>query len=451
MVIAVVCACGDSKNAPVDTDAAVPDDGVTADAFEPDVPLPGHVDVYLLGIIPEVGTRVVFAAPDNTLIADVVTDASGKASAAMDAGYVTIVRPFPGTATAKIVTTIMGVKAGDSLKISSSAGQVNTVPPKATVNIPAGDDVTGWLHAPCVAQNAGIGVANPMDVDPEIRCRQNVGILARLHTPTDQFTYLGAQNLVAGTTYTLPAWQPTASTTYTLAVPATARFRFGASQYVLSDLGAYYTDDGALSNTTGGVTSLTATFDRPTIGDGLMYAGRMYRTDDTALGFQHVMHRVPAAATATIDIGARLARWFYQPAVQNSPPRMLYPTSGTDGAASATIGWLSFHYFSSGTSVRWEILDGGLPANGAYNFPKPPIGDLAFDGSDTVNTGVSPRVSVLTFTGGITYDELRPTIANEIDFTSHRIDSHYAIHQTAYYLMRAHANITSMQFSTSPE
>lgn len=66
---------------------------------------------------------VYFQAANGTLVAKVVTDAAGVASAVMEpGGFVTTVNPFGGKRQAEDVRTFAGVKPGDHLKLHDATG-----------------------------------------------------------------------------------------------------------------------------------------------------------------------------------------------------------------------------------------------------------------------------------------------------------------------------------------
>ncbi|HTL31781.1 MAG TPA: carboxypeptidase-like regulatory domain-containing protein [Kofleriaceae bacterium] len=88
---------------------------------------------------PVAGVAVVFMNPDDSVVADSVTDAQGVAVATMPTGSVTVIREdASSTDPAGAVYTYVGVKAGDKLDLALPALTASS-PMTVTVRVPEGD------------------------------------------------------------------------------------------------------------------------------------------------------------------------------------------------------------------------------------------------------------------------------------------------------------------------
>ena len=111
------------------------------------------------GAVPQVDVKVLFQAPDDSLIAEVVTDEAGNATADMPkGGLVTVIRTYApdaaGVDPLDHLYTYVGVKAGDKLELVGALRSELVRIIKVKVNLDPGTPVT--VSAPC---GAGSGTA----------------------------------------------------------------------------------------------------------------------------------------------------------------------------------------------------------------------------------------------------------------------------------------------------
>ncbi|MFN0253664.1 MAG: hypothetical protein ACKV2T_42745 [Kofleriaceae bacterium] len=138
---------------------------------EPDVPTNEVRVVVKDALAPQAGVRVIFQNADDSVIAEVMTDASGVASAQMTTGNVSIIRtytpvipPPPEGNRVPEVYTYVGVKGGDMLELGKSEPTSTTTPGAIVVTVP---EINGTLNVktPCgsgagEAPNIAITVTN---------------------------------------------------------------------------------------------------------------------------------------------------------------------------------------------------------------------------------------------------------------------------------------------------
>lgn len=151
-LIPLVAACGDDGVKHLAD--APPQQPIDAPVVQPDGP-PAPVQITITNDgAPVAGVAVYFQAPDSTLIAMAMTDATGVASAAMPhGGFVTAVDPQPAPTPPPVVAggethslrTFAGVKPGDKLEINNFDDQL-PAPPTVTIslNLPS-DDTTATV------------------------------------------------------------------------------------------------------------------------------------------------------------------------------------------------------------------------------------------------------------------------------------------------------------------
>ncbi len=120
---------------------------------------------------PQAGVRVIFQNADDSVIAEVMTDANGAASAEMTAGNVSVIRtyapvtpPPPEGNRVPEVYTYVGVKGGDLIELGKSEPTSEVTPSAIVVHVP---EVNGTVtvKTPCgsgqgEAPNVAITVTN---------------------------------------------------------------------------------------------------------------------------------------------------------------------------------------------------------------------------------------------------------------------------------------------------
>jgi hypothetical protein len=152
-----LAACGgdDDGAAPPDAPSASPDADTGVDAAPPDAA--DSTPVTLTAGVgfgePQVGSSVVFLAPDDTVILDTTLDANGQASAAMPAGgSVAMILPPPsalaGSPSLGTVWVWTGVEPGDQLVFGRPSPGVDS----ATVTVPVYAGATQYRVATSCGQ-----------------------------------------------------------------------------------------------------------------------------------------------------------------------------------------------------------------------------------------------------------------------------------------------------------
>ena len=137
----------------------------------PDVPTNEVRVVIKDALAGQAGVRVIFQNADDSVIADVMTDASGAASAQMTAGNVSVIRtyapilpPPPEGNRVPEVYTYVGVKGGDLIELGKSEPTSTSTPGAIVVTVP---EIQGTVtvKTPCgsgagEAPNVAITVTN---------------------------------------------------------------------------------------------------------------------------------------------------------------------------------------------------------------------------------------------------------------------------------------------------
>jgi hypothetical protein len=136
-----------------------------------DTPPATDVEVRVAdGNVPQSGVRVFFQNPDDSLIAETVTDATGSAKVAMTAGNVTVLRLFPAPtlpdepARTPELYTYVGVAAGDVLELGDPVVDADVASPSAIlVKVPETAQGTITVMTPC-GQGQGTAPLIPVTV-----------------------------------------------------------------------------------------------------------------------------------------------------------------------------------------------------------------------------------------------------------------------------------------------
>jgi len=421
----VILGCSSSPRAqddaavpPVDV-TPVPDccdlDGPPIDAAVDapiDAPPPGLVTVHVFSPFDgrPFAARVLFAGPHDELIADVMTDAQGHAAVAMAAGYVTMIRP--SNTTGFDLTTVLGVKQGDTIEIGVYGGDFTELGTE-TIVLPALPGNPGaQVFTPC----GFLSTQQPVYVNPA--CRQGVGVLGRSSGPTPMYSYLANHTMTAGATVQMPAWQPAATTQVTLTgLPQSTTISPFLEMF--TDVGLRYDEADKDFSTGGGRGPVQSFFHAPLAGD-LLYRSTLRRSDDNQLGDQAVYVRTPAAAAVTFAMSDLTARWLSPTAIDLGGPSPAFAWV-QEGEDTGTIGWFSTRYFGSAGFVRWDIVGpflnrgrpGPLLSAGTFTLPQLPDPGLRISVFSDIYYA---RIRLLALNPEVTYDELRPTIARLFDF-----------------------------------
>lgn len=296
---------------------------------------------------------MLFAGPADELIADVMTDAQGHASAHMAAGYVTVIRP--SNSIGFDLTTVLGVKQGDTIEFGVYPGDFTSLG-GATIQLPMlSNNQTAQVFTPC----GFLSTLQPVYADPA--CSQHIGILGRSSGTAPLYTYLTNQTLTAGGTIQMQAWQAMVLTQVTL-TGLVGSHKISPVISPFTDIGLRY-QEGDKDFATGSGHGPVQNYWRPPFNADLLYRTRITRSDDSALGDQEVFARTPAAAAVSFAMSDLEARWLYPPAVDltGPSPTFIWPQQGQD---TATVGWFSTRYTGRAGAVRWDIVGSFLNAGG---------------------------------------------------------------------------------------
>lgn len=430
IALLVAAGCSNRPRAQADDAGISPGDAAEIDGRLPDAlpdaapeaapdaavdapPPPGIVTVHVFDPfddIPSIGTRVLFAGPNDELIADTVTDAEGHTSARMAAGYVTVIRPSSVSVIDLNLTTVLGVKQGETIELGAYARDTTHLGTTTPLLPPLPPDRSATVFTPCTSGGQVLTVF----ADPA--CREHVGILARAFgVDPALYSYLADQTLSAGGTVQMPAWQPMANT-HVVLPDQTNPPRIVLSPFitVISDAGLYseFPRNGTID----------LNFWRPTIGGDVLFRTPLTRADDPFIGKQEVAARAAGADEMSFQLADLTARWLRRPVVDASGPSPVF-TWRQEGDDTATVGWISTRYTGSTKRIRWDIVGAflshgrpGFETTGTYTLPQLPDPALRLSLSET-NVDFA-RIRILAVNAEVTYDELRPTIARLLEFES---------------------------------
>ena len=425
VLVITIAACGGGHGAQrpdgsdmTGTDGAGPGSDAAIDAGNPSAV---HVQVYDKWTSgPAVGLRVLFSNPDDTIAADVMTDANGEASAGLPSGgYVTVVRVSRDDSSQHILTTLLDVHNGDQLEVGPRP-TTDTTSGTVTITVPARADNAGFIvYTPCTVsvgwlyQDFPSGISLPIRTDAG--CQTNIGLIATASLPMAgggrqivAYSYLDAQTLVAGGTIAMPAWVPAESTAFTL-----TDWNYHYTTYVdaVAVAGALLVP-GAPALQTRTQTTLAYSAARPTVATGMEFLFDVVvpSSYEPGLGNQHAIARTAPDATATVAFTDLFQRWLYTPAIGVTNNQAKLEWFG-EGADHATVAWtsLSFQSVAPG-SVDWDLF-GPAPASssaGVIAFPVIPDDTLK-----AKSAGTYARFRLLDL-GGVSYDQARPTIASDV-------------------------------------
>jgi len=200
----------------------------------------------------------------------------------------------------------------------------------------------------------------------------------------------------------------------------------------------------------------TQTFDHADVGDSLLLFGFTRRTDDSItipqIGDQQFYVRTPAAPA--ISLATPVMRWLFRPAIDahGPSPDLRWIQEGTD---TTTLGWLSLNYHNPGDSQHtgiylWDVVGPVLGpgiANqqtlGVYTLPQLPDPRLR------LSVFGEPRaafVRALAINPEVSYDQLRPVLARELDFELGCASSGLFINLRGLFGLPA---VTDVRFSSS--
>jgi hypothetical protein len=164
----------------------------------PPPPPPSEVAVRVHdGALPATGVKVIFQAADDSVIADVVTDADGRASAQMpNGGNLTVIRTYPASTTPERaaldhVYTYLGVKPGDTIDLAGTTHDISRQIVLVTVN----SESTGLIGVttPC---GSGYGQAPTIQVELQ-GCGSETDFFVTDYSPDTQ----GDPNEIGGPQY----------------------------------------------------------------------------------------------------------------------------------------------------------------------------------------------------------------------------------------------------------
>jgi hypothetical protein len=138
---------GRTMNEEVEPDASEEEPLPTPDPTPSPSPSPGGPSIRVTvtdGSVPQAGVTVVFQNPDDSVVADVITDSAGTASAELATGTVSVLRTGPGGTQ---VFTYVGAKAGDRLRLGRPTSP-GGAPVAVEIKLPIGLDNV-QMRTPC--------------------------------------------------------------------------------------------------------------------------------------------------------------------------------------------------------------------------------------------------------------------------------------------------------------
>lgn len=365
---------------------------------EPD---PGPVSVTVRDAYgPVAGANVVFQAPDWSVLAHVLTDAQGTASATVAAGTVVTVA-HPGLLWANYgLLTVVGVEPGDALVLGEPATVGETQDGSAAVTYPgtfAGADqyavtlgctASGWAYAP-----------DPVDVQISSTCDSSVDAIAiAISASSGMIAWSSATGVpVLGpppsrtATVTLGAWRSDlGSMPVTLTnPPATATSasaylspRRNARRYTLASTAA----GAPLSPPSGETISLPYARDFWTSAR-LEVAASFSYGDDVA---RYLENEAPLAPR-TLDLSTALPpRLSGLTLVESEAGRAAgWSRAGSDAGLDATVLWVQ--WVDTDDRHRWQVLM--PPGRSAFTFPELPVSLAAF----LPDAGTSPSYGLADY------------------------------------------------------
>jgi hypothetical protein len=372
-VIAIAAACGNSGNGGSADgggggggDAAPGGDVVTAIIDNSGVPV--------------AGARVVFQNADSSVAAEVMTDASGRASAHVEAGgYVTAVNPFGGVLVVPdVIDTVGDVAPGDQLVFHYHS--ILNTPIRFPLTVPLSPGATLYTIAMTCdglgVIDVGSGGSDTLGSDSATGTGQvnhcPSGIADMLVLPSEQQVALVARDVAIGSGVPVTitgAYEPFGSATISVTgVPAG-----------IADLAFEY----AVSTPRGGLYGVE-TFD----GSAMVVGGAQSVTVAVPAGeFTYQDTELPDPETTTLDAaeaigwgsssaapvshdvsGLALPRFTSVPVYDAASHAVTW--QATAGAATPTLGYASVLATRSGHQWVWSISEPYTA--GAVAFPKLP-------------------------------------------------------------------------------
>ena len=395
LVLALLVGCGD------DGVHHLPDAPGGPDAATPDAPTSGAVTLTVTQDgAPRVGVDVYFLAADNALVAKVPTNAQGVASAVMGlGGSVTAIDPFALKSSGRDLRTFVGVKPGDTLRLTTGGTAAQSVATNFTLVLPTDAFASSYeVHTNCgylffsSGGGSGSGSGNAIGGPSTLYgCGATIDIL--LETFDGNGAALGAiyktgVALTEGSTidltadaYTTPV--PTATVNWAN-IPAAytqmnARVGLASSKGFLRDI--FLNPDPVAAGAT------TVTFPRPTVTGGIAIT-QSQPAPTNFIGQQTIMDWAPqGTAPVAIDLAnALLPTYSTTPSVS---PATRTVTWAASAGASPDFAWATLSadrlVGQSSTSWDWSIV---VPySSTTFTLPTLPaeIADLNFMATDTVN------------------------------------------------------------------
>ena len=375
---------------------------------------------------PLMGVPVVFQEPNGDLAAEVMTDATGKASADVLPGA-SVTAVYVISDTQHSLQTITGVKPNDMITIGGVYD--NTADGSFTVNV---IDVVGTqeydVYGPCgmgsfvpvSGSGSGSGLWSPDGVvatDPVTipvlkGCEESMMDLVAVRVvggeTTDYAELADVPYVATGSVTQTAAWTPVANETFAYSNVPVDVTSLGVEPNV-PDYWGYYVDVTApISGTTASTAAIMP----------LAKTGEVITTiDGTHNGEQQVIDVVDGTATAyTLDIGASLLPWIDAPTLDLTTGTITTPSTGSGGPGDAFEASVEFQRAAASgsgsgsattTTYDWRVWAASV---GDLTLPTLPT-DLA--DNDPLATDVAGPTSSLVFDLDLAtgYDAVRPYLS----------------------------------------
>lgn len=367
---------------------------------------------------PDPGVRVLFVRSDNTIAADTITDADGDATATLDAGYITVVREV-GTDYA--LTSVLGIHQGDVIAIGIAPDHSE---PTRTVAIQAparSDGAKLEASTPCTVSSSmwdptqfPDGYPLPVVTDPA--CSDAVGVLAIASLPQSNgefapvaYSYLGAQDLDAAQSLTLPAWSDAVTTTITIGdFPPEAVLTL--ANVPLVGAGVSLATQATFAGQT--ATTHSWTTPAPSFASGLQLDIDLAATTSGDIT-QYALVKT-SGNTVALSFDDVALRWLDTPALSiDAQHEAIVDWTGT-GGDTASVAWITFAYLTTASSnVAWDVyMPAPASGAGAGSIVLPVIPDPTLQ---AVFGGSGPSCDLaIVDVAGKTYDDLHGTISQDL-------------------------------------
>ncbi|HTJ47801.1 MAG TPA: hypothetical protein VL463_37145 [Kofleriaceae bacterium] len=343
------------------------------------------------------GTRVFFIAPNGEVIANVLADLYGNASADVPPGSsVTVLWP-PAT-----LETVMGVMPGDHLRFADFAATAPLLDPMK-ITFPASSSAVEYeLYNPCGWSHMTSNLSDDVVCNLDDAVKPGTYFVAAISTtsPVTPFAVVekdGVPYAPGGTLDLQGPWQPLVDCTSAHSdIPTgytTVSQRFVASTLGFSIVRDLVTSQSGTSTFAGKCAPTTM----PSLERTWVYPQR------NTQAYQHIFESVAATDTSyTIDVAQNLLPWMEAPTLDLATGKV---TIAVDGSADVDVFVLDVSYTRepSGTFFHWYVI---APAIADITLPRLPD-ELGINPRTTDEFGTS-RATAYDWAGAKSYADVRP-------------------------------------------